>query len=110
VSTLEYVLIVVDASTAEQLDAGLAKVAVESQPAAEVHGLGGGVAEWVMAGSISIHAVATFLRALLPFVEIRQVRSLKIGDVEIIRPRPEDVTRLIDLQVARENTKKDRNR
>src|SRR4051794_27527152 len=99
---VEYVVITADAVTAQELSTVLDDVDGGGRDVAEIHGLGGSIGEWMIAGSLAAHAVTRLLKAVYPYVEGRRVTSIKAGDVEILHPRPEDVAKLLDGHFAKE--------
>jgi hypothetical protein len=99
---IEYVIVVVDATAAEAVSAAAVELDARDREAAPIQGLGGSIAEWLIVGTLTSHAVTRLLMAILPYVEGRRIKSIKAGDVEIMSPRPEDVARVIELHFSQE--------
>jgi hypothetical protein len=59
-------------------------------------GLGGDLAQWIMLGTAAAAALKTILTAVLRYVELNRIESIRVGDIEIKRPRPQDVERILD--------------
>ncbi|GAA3449685.1 hypothetical protein [Dactylosporangium matsuzakiense] len=102
VEDVEYVIVTGDAVAAEELSAILDDVDNGGREISEIHGLGGSIGDWMIAGTLALHAVSRLLKAVYPYVEGRRIASIKAGDVEILRPRPEDVGKLLDGHFAKE--------
>jgi hypothetical protein len=99
---VEYVLVVRDAEAAHEVSAALGELDGGGREVAEIQGLGGSITDWMIAGSVAAHVVSSLLKAVYPFVEGRRIKSIKAGDVEIMYPRPEDVTKVLDLHFAKD--------
>lgn len=95
VSDVEYVFMV-DRSIADELISTLREVGATEATVAEVQGLGGTATDWLLVGTVASHIIHRLSTAILPYIEGRKIKSIKVGEVEIIAPRPEDVTRLLD--------------
>ncbi|GAA2015232.1 hypothetical protein GCM10009839_08010 [Catenulispora yoronensis] len=93
---VEYVVVISGTETMAALAAGLNEIEVDAD-VAELQGLGGSIDEWMIAGTVASHVVARLLKAVHPFVDGRRIKSIKAGDIEIVRPRPEDVAKVLDL-------------
>ena len=65
----------------------------------ERRNLDGRAAEWVVLGGATLSGLRLLLETLLRYTELKKVKSLKLGDLEIDNPRNEDVTRLIEHYV-----------
>lgn len=59
-------------------------------------GLGGDLAQWIMLGTAATATLKTILTALLRYVELTRVESIRVGDIEVKRPRSQDVERILD--------------
>jgi hypothetical protein len=94
---VEYVLVVGDAEAAHEVSAALGDLDSADRHVAEIQGLGGSVSDWMIAGTVVAHVVARLLRAIHPLVEGGRIKMIKVGDLEIMRPRGEDVTKVLDL-------------
>jgi hypothetical protein len=95
-SDVEYAIVVTDDEAGNVL-ALLDELDDTSGAVTELQGLGGSIDEWMLAGAVAVHLVTRLLKAIYPYVEGRRIVSIKAGDVEIMRPRPEDVTRALEL-------------
>jgi hypothetical protein len=91
---VEYVIIVNSKGTAEQILKHIEN-SEDGPTLSPAMGLGGSAMEWVIYGALAVQAVVQLLKAIFPFIEARQVRSIKMGDVEVLRPRPEDMDRIL---------------
>ena len=62
-------------------------------------------ATWVVAGTVAIRTMPRVIEALREFLTRNNVRQIRIGDVSITNPRPEDTDKLIE--VIRNRTQND---
>lgn len=58
-------------------------------------GLDGSAVQWLVMGGLLVKGIKPFLDFLLEYVKSGRVASIKVGDIEIVNPRPEDVDRLL---------------
>jgi hypothetical protein len=59
-------------------------------------GLGGDLAQWIMLGTAATATLKTILTAVLRYVELTRIESIRVGDIEVKRPRSQDVERILD--------------
>lgn len=57
--------------------------------------LDGDIATWVMIATLGLSALKIILKTAIRFAELRRVRSIKVGDIEIQNPDRADVERLL---------------
>jgi hypothetical protein len=101
---VEYVVVVADADAVDEVSGALGTLQDASPEVAEIQGLGGSLDAWILAGTAVAQLIPGILKAIYPFVEARRIKSVKAGDVEIMNPRPEDVTKVLDRYFASEST------
>jgi hypothetical protein len=68
------------------------EVAVSSRRA-----LDGDLASWMMIATLGVSALKVTLNATIKMAELRRVRSIKVGDVEVENPSRADVEKLLSL-------------
>ena len=81
--------------------------AINSQPRGETvvterRNLDGNVADWILVASFAQAALPHVLGFIKEYLGMKQVRKIKVGDIEIENPTPEDIDRfrtLIDSRV-----------
>lgn len=92
---VEVLIATFDEDDADALRAALGPAAPEGVHVFERKNLGGDAAAWLVVASLlipQIPAVLTFVQGL---VDRDRVRSIKVGDVEIVNPTPEQVEQLL---------------
>jgi hypothetical protein len=80
--------------------------AIAAQPATDVQvterkNLDGSTAGWFLISNLAVSALPSLLGFIQNLVGMRQVKRIKIGDVEIDNPAPEDMERFRALLDAR---------
>ena len=93
--SVEIVLVTSDQDAAEEVERELSGTPGEEPLLSEKRGLDGDVAQWVVLGAVAAKSLQPFLDFVLRLVERNQVDTIKVGDIEIAKPRPEDVDRLL---------------
>jgi len=96
-SNLEYAVIVDSESEVLEIRRALADVGAQDIELAEFQGLGGSIEDWILVGSSAIFSIRTILWAIYPYVEATRIKSIKVGDIEIVRPRGKDVTKILEM-------------
>jgi hypothetical protein len=67
----------------------------------ERRNLDGSTAAWIVIASLAVQSLSPILTYLGKFLESKAVKKIKVGDIEIDNPTPEDVARLRALIDAR---------
>ncbi|MEH0931407.1 hypothetical protein [Micromonospora sp. CPCC 205558] len=98
---VEYAIVAIDAAPARALSAAAKDLDGRDPEVVKLHGLGGSVGDWMLVATLAASVVSSLLTAVYPYVEGRRIKSIKVGDVEIMHPRPEDVTKLLELYLHR---------
>lgn len=94
---IEVVLVTEEQAVADALNEHLTRVLGGHGSVVEKRNLDGASASWILVGGLALNGVRALLRFALEYLKLRQVSSIKVGDIEIRNPRPSDV----DLILAR---------
>ena len=97
---VEIVLVTSDRGAAEEVERELVGTPGDTPLVSEKRALDGGVAQWVVLGAVAAGNLQPFLDFVLRLVRRNKVEVIKVGDVEITNPRPEDVDRLLDARLG----------
>ena len=68
------------------------------------HGLGGDASTWLLIGNFVATSFATLAPIVSNYIKERRVKSIKVGDLAIENPRPEDVEKMLQAWQSRGST------
>jgi len=92
---VEVLIATADEDDASALRAALGPAAPEGVHVFERKNLGGDAATWLVLASVLAPQIPAVLTFVLALVNRNRVGVLKVGDVEITNPTPEQVERLL---------------
>ena len=92
---IDVLLVMVDEPTSRTIADRLSSDGDAEALVAQRRGLDGSAAEWIVGAVLGTGGIKPFLGFLLEYLKVHRVKSIKVGDVEIVNPRPEDVDRLL---------------
>ena len=87
-------------ATADEDDAGVLRVALDPAAPDGVHvferkNLNGDAPAWLVLASVVVPQIPAILTSIRELADRHRIGSVKVGDVEIVNPTPEQVERLL---------------
>ena len=96
-------IFVCDAVSVEQLRTTLEEqgAIIQASPRRQLDGAS--AASWIVAATVAMRTAPLVINALREFLTRNNVREIKVGDISIVNPRPEDTDRLLEAIRSRDN-------
>ena len=89
--TREFFVVVSDKQSADDFVAALPGTDRQQVTVAAKRSLDGSTGEWILLGLLSLRALRMGLETIVQLAALKRVKSLKIGDREIVNPSDEQV-------------------
>lgn len=100
-NTTEMIVVNCERDTASSIASEIDKLADGRSYVAERRSLDGSVADWILFGTLAVNALPHILNFIVRIVELRTVRSIKVGEIELTNPSAADVEDLKRQYLAR---------